>query len=526
MTHTLKQLFGGFAVLPLEIPLDRPVNALQMDSRKIQAGDVFVAITCDASVEHIQTAIQSGASCVVLEQDLLQREGHVLSAILSKTSYVPVDNARKTLGILASRFYQRQPSTIYAVTGTNGKSSVVTFLRQTLGLLGHRAASYGTVGLEMDGGSLMELDLPKLTTLDALSLHHLLDSLSEQKVDHFAFEASSHGLDQYRLHQAKVTVAAFTNLTQDHLDYHETMDAYFEAKSRLFTQVLVDGGTAVINGDSPYAKSLSLMLQDRDVTVLTYGVTDASGGGYDLEARSVSLEPGSIVFDLYQSGDFIRKYRLSIVGNFQVENILCMLGMVLGGLNQRRSIPLTLKDILGDNTSPDLLSQLISARGRMEYAGQVRDGHNKGAAIYVDYAHTPDALSRALQALRLHLENTGGQLHLVFGCGGNRDALKRHQMGQIAHELADQVIITDDNPRDEDPEFIRAQILASCPGAKGIPDRYTAIRIAIESLGQGDILLVAGKGHETGQIIRGKVLPFDDGAVVGELLRNASVPKS
>jgi UDP-N-acetylmuramoyl-L-alanyl-D-glutamate--2,6-diaminopimelate ligase len=252
-------------------------------------------------------------------------------------------------------------------------------------------------------------------------------------------------------------------------------------------------------------------------------VTDAAGGGFDIEARSVNLEPGSIVFDLYQSGEFVRSCRLSIVGNFQVENILCMLGMVLGGLNQGRSVPLTLKDILGDKTTPDLLSELTSARGRMELAGEIQDGHNKGAAIYVDYAHTPDALSRSLQALRLHLVNAGGQLHVVFGCGGNRDALKRHQMGQIAHELADRVIITDDNPRDEDPEFIRAQILAGCPDAVGIPDRYKAIQTAIESLRRGDILLVAGKGHETGQIIRGKILPFDDAAVVAELLTGAKV---
>lgn len=514
MAHTLKDLLSDFTLFPVETSLDQPYRSVQMDSRKVQSGDVFVAITCDASVDHIQTAIQSGASCIVLEQDLLQREGHLLSILLSNTPHVLVDNARKTLGILAFRLYPSQPKVIYAVTGTNGKSSVVTFLRQMLGLLGHSAASYGTVGLETDVASVHSLDLPKLTTLDALSLHQLLDSLASQGLDHFAFEASSHGLDQYRLHQVKVTVAAFTNLTQDHLDYHETMDAYFEAKSRLFTQVLVDGGTAVINGDSPYAKSLDLMLKNRPITLLTYGVTDAAGAGYDIEARSVRLEPGSIVFDLYQSGDFVRSCRLSIVGNFQVENILCMLGMVLGGVNQGRSTPLTLKDILGDSSKPDILSQLTGARGRMEFAGESENG----ASIYVDYAHTPDALSRALQALRLHLVNTRGRLHVVFGCGGNRDALKRHEMGKIAYDLADHVIVTDDNPRDEDPEFIRAQILAGCPNALGVPDRHVAIRTAMNRLGQGDILLVAGKGHETGQIIRGKVLPFDDVAVVEELL--------
>ena len=518
MTHTLNDLLSGFTMLSIETSPGHLFQSLQMDSRKVQSGDIFVATTCDASVDHIQAAIQSGAICVVLEQDLLQREGHVLSAILSNIPHVLVDNARKTLGILASRLYSRQPKVIYAVTGTNGKSSVVTFLRQMLGLLGYPAASYGTVGLETDVPSVCSLDLPKLTTLDALSFHQLLDSLSSQGVEHFVFEASSHGLDQYRLHQAKVTVAAFTNLTQDHLDYHETMDAYFEAKSRLFTQILVDGGTAVINGGSPYAKPLELMLQDRDITVLTYGVTAASGAGFDIEARSVRLEPGSIHFDLYQYGGLVCPCRLSIVGDFQVENILCVVGMVLGALNQGRSVPLSLKDILGNSTQSDLLSQLTSARGRMEFAGEGRPG----AAIYVDYAHTPDALSRSLQALRLHLVNTGGRLHLVFGCGGNRDALKRHQMGQIAHELADQVIVTDDNPRDEDPEFIRAQILSGCPDALGIPDRHMAIRRAIESLGQGDILLVAGKGHETGQIIRGKVFPFDDVAVIEELLESHS----
>lgn len=504
----------------LQTLLDQPMKSVQMDSRKVLPGDVFVAITCDASVEHIRTAIQLGAGTIVLERDLLQREGAVLTEILMNTPHIPVENARETLGILAAQLYPHQPETIYAVTGTNGKSSVVTFLRQMLDLLGHGAASYGTVGLELtDGAGCNNLGeaLPKLTTLDALSLHQLLDSLSNQGIQHFAFEASSHGLDQYRLHQAKVTVAAFTNLTQDHLDYHGTMDTYFEAKSRLFTQVLVEGGTAVINAMSPYAKPLMLMMRDRNINVLTYGVVDGAGGTFDIEARAVVLQPGAIVFDLYQNGVFVRHCRLSIVGNFQVENILCMLGMVLGGLNQGRSIPLTLKDILGDDTSVDLLSQLTSARGRMELAGETQG--EISAAIYVDYAHTPDALSRSLQALRLHLEGTAGKLHVVFGCGGNRDALKRAQMGTIAHELADRVIVTDDNPRDEDPNFIRAQILAHCPGALDVADRYTAIQRAIQSLGQGDILLVAGKGHETGQLVRDKILPFDDVAVVEEILR-------
>lgn len=518
MRRTLTQFLGDMLThIPLD-SADLAIQNVQMDSRCVQPGDVYVAITCDASFDHIQTALAAGAVAVVLERSLWQREDHRLSILLNAIPYGLVDNARESLSILAERSYPNQPSHLYAVTGTNGKSSVTTFLRQLLELLGQKVASYGTVGLEMDVPLKNEITLPKLTTLDALSLHRLLNVLAEEGVDHFAFEASSHGLDQCRLHKARVSVAGFTNFTQDHLDYHTSMETYFEAKARLFTQILQEGGTAVLNGKSSHSQSLRLMIQEKPLHIATYGTIDAGKeGGFDIEARNIQINHGHIVFDLYEKNEYVRKCQLNMVGGFQVENTLCALGMVQAGLNQGREIPLTLRDILGDDQERDLLSELISARGRMELAGQVRGSDGTESMIYVDYAHTPDALSRALQALRKHLEGTSGRLHVVFGCGGNRDALKRSQMGQIAQELADEVIVTDDNPRDEDPAFIRAQILAACPKARDVPDRLEAIRLAIDSLKSGDILLISGKGHETGQLIRGNTLPFDDVTIVAEL---------
>jgi UDP-N-acetylmuramoyl-L-alanyl-D-glutamate--2,6-diaminopimelate ligase len=521
MIPNLNRFLTTLTDMPISLPPDREINSLQMDSRQVKAGDIFVAIPCDDRIHHIHAAIEAGARVLVLDHTFLSQEADALSTIPPHVTVIPVQNARESLGKLAAFLYPQQPKPLYAVTGTNGKSSVVTFLRQFLGFLGHKAVSYGTVGLEhtnFEEGCPFPQDLPKLTTLDALSLHRLLHWLSTQGCEHFAFEASSHGLDQYRLHQAQVTVAGFTNLTHDHLDYHGTLETYFEAKARLFTQILGEGGTAVMNGMSPYTKSLQLLLQERPFQMITYGIGEGPKALYTLEARRLQLESNALSFELYQEDQFVRHCRLSMVGPFQVENVLCMLGMVLGGLNQGRSTPLTLKDILGDDREEDLLSHLRSARGRMELAGKT----DSGAPIYVDYAHTPDALLRALQALRLHLGDTGGQLHVVFGCGGNRDALKRKEMGIIAHDFADRVIITDDNPRDEDPPFIRSQIRAHCPGALDISDRFRAIQQAIDSLEAKDILIVTGKGHETGQIVRDRVFDFDDVQVIQEILGQRS----
>lgn len=492
--------------------IDQELKEIREDSRNVQSGDVFVAMTCDDIVNHIRVAVRQGAALIFVEKQVLQNEQERLPS----GAYIAVDNTRECLGVMASKRYPHQPQTIFAVTGTNGKSSVVSFVRQLLGALGRKAASLGTIGLEVTPDVSLapvlaqEAQLPKLTTPGAPAMHRLLNRLSDHGIDAFAFEASSHGLDQYRLHQVGVTVAAFTNLTQDHLDYHETMENYFQAKARLFTQILKEKGTAVINAASPYAKSLELLLKGKDIHVITYGVEEQA----DITARAVKVHRDCLCFNLYYKDQFLCPCTLNIVGHFQLENVLCALGMIAGMLLQQDvgNEEQLVKDLI---KICQYFPRLTSAKGRMQLAGVTP----KGASIYVDYAHTPDALSRALDALRHHLEDEG-QLVVVLGCGGNRDAMKRVQMGSIAHNKADTVIVTDDNPRDEDPQFIRAQILSGCKDGIDVPDRHQAIEYAISRLLPRDILLVAGKGHEAGQIIKDQSIPFDDVEVVRTILSN------
>lgn len=480
------------------------VTQLTQDSRDVCEKSLFVAITCDQVISHIQSAMKAHPVAVVVEESVFQAN----RAFLPKGIYILVDHARLALSQLASFVFPAQPDQIYAVTGTNGKSSVVTFVRQIIGQLGTPVVSLGTVGMELSPLDRVpefwerlknESKLPKLTTPDAVSLHRVLSMLKQAGVDHFVFEASSHGLEQYRLHCVRVTVAAFTNLTQDHLDYHGTMESYFEAKAKLFTQILKDKGTAILNAGSPHSRSLALLLAQREISIQTYGVEVEA----DLVATTISLTSNGISFDLVWKGQSFGRQNLFLVGEFQLENVLCATLMAVAG---------------GGYDIEDVISTyplLKSAKGRMELVGTT----DEGAMIYVDYAHTPDALLRALQALRLHLEeNAFAQLHLVFGCGGNRDVSKRHLMGDIAHRFADQVIVTDDNPRDEDPAYIRAQILSQCIKGREIPDRQEAIAQAIAELGPKDILLIAGKGHEQGQIVRDQILPFDDAQIVQQIL--------
>jgi UDP-N-acetylmuramoyl-L-alanyl-D-glutamate--2,6-diaminopimelate ligase len=329
----------------------------------------------------------------------------------------------------------------------------------------------------------------KLNTPDALTFHHNLQALSDSGISHCAFEASSHGLDQYRCHGARLKAAAFTNLTQDHLDYHPSMDSYFEAKARLFTEVLPSSGVAVLNAASPYEPSLRSMITGRGQQILRYGIDQSHA---DLQASISKIQGQQMRVDFTLLGQVWKDVPLNVVGEFQIENILCAMGMGLAtGLVPEQLIAAA--------------SQLVSARGRMEWIADTP----RGGSVYVDYAHSPDALERALKALRHHVGKKS-KLHLVFGCGGNRDAGKRSEMGTIAAQLADAVIVTDDNPRDEDPAFIRAQARVGCPHSKEMADRREAIHAGISQLKKGDILLVAGKGHEQGQIIGDRVIPFDD----------------
>jgi UDP-N-acetylmuramoyl-L-alanyl-D-glutamate--2,6-diaminopimelate ligase len=465
-------------------------SGVASDSRLVHPGYLFVAIACDQVTSNIRSALANGAQAVVIEQALLQQLGENAP----QANYIPVENARAELARLAVEFFPRQPKVNIAITGTNGKSSVATFVRQLWGALGYRAASFGTLGMEYTEveSSLPDMIVPKLTTPDALSMHALLDHLAESDIQHFVFEASSHGLQQYRSHQVKLMAAGFTNLTQDHLDYHGSMEAYFEAKTRLFSEILPMGKTAVININSPYAKALIYLINSRRQNLITYGLEAEA----DLVARNIRLHTTHMIVDFEYAGHHWKDIRINMVGGFQIENILCALGLVIGAG----------EDI--DHLIP-LLPSLESARGRMELATELP---NK-AAIFVDYAHTPDALQRALQSLRFHLKE-GARLHLVFGCGGDRDVGKRQPMGVIANQLADVVYVTDDNPRFEDPEYIRAQILLGCPKAQEIAHRELAIATAIQNLREHDILLIAGKGHEQGQLIRDQNIPFDDILIV------------
>lgn len=479
---------------------DLTFSHVSSDSRQIQLGDVFVAITCDTVFDNVRVAIASGASIVVAEHVLIDE----LQRQFPSVQLIAVTSAREALSIIASQLYSKQPERIYAVTGTNGKSSVVNFIRQILGELGRQSVSFGTVGLDFSSNVTVipKIDVPKLTTPDAFSMHKMLTQLTDAGVTDVAFEASSHGLDQCRLRQVKVTSAGFTNLTQDHLDYHGSMEEYFKAKVKLFTEVLTQDGAATINAGCPYGKSLALMLAHRPVRVVTYAV----GAEADLVAERIQLEQENIKFDLTYLGQSFGTQSVPVAGIFQIENILCTIGMIMGA-------GVALPEILA------VLPKIRSARGRMEYVGS----SDKGGAVYVDYAHTPDALMRALQALRLHAKNA--RVHVVFGCGGNRDSLKRPLMGKIADDLADVIIVTDDNPRHEDPSFIRAQIMAKSPRAVEVGDRRDAIATAIAGLSQGDVLLIAGKGHETGQLIKDTIVPFDDREVVLSCIQATNIAK-
>jgi UDP-N-acetylmuramoyl-L-alanyl-D-glutamate--2,6-diaminopimelate ligase len=469
---------------------------IHQDSRLASAGDLFVAIPCDMVEAHTRQAIQNGATTVVAEPALCAALRDIVSA---DVSWLPVPNVRQALSQIASEYYPRQPGTMVAVTGTNGKTSVVNYIKQFWRAAGCKAGTFGTLGIDVTEGFqwTVQPNPTRLTTPDALTFHQNIQALSDSGISHCAFEASSHGLDQFRIHGARLKAAAFTNLTQDHLDYHPTMEAYFEAKARLFTEVLPPSGTAVLNALSPYEPTLRSMVSSRGQQILRYGI-DLPGA--DLCGHVAAIQDQQMILDLELMGQAWKGIPLNVVGGFQVENILCAVGLAIAtGLAPAQIV--------------NIIPTLVSARGRMEWVSN----SPKGGAVYIDYAHSPDAMERSLMALRHHVPKRS-KLYVVFGCGGNRDAGKRAQMGKIAADLADSVIVTDDNPRDEDPAFIRAQVKVGCPDATEIQDRREAIGHALDKLKKGDILLIAGKGHEQGQIIGDRIIPFDDRTEVLSLL--------
>ena len=474
MSRTLADLFPEAADLPQAAA---PVSGLTADSRRVLPGGVFVAVpgtTADGRL-FAAAAGRAGALAVVAE-------GARPSDLDPDVAYLPVPDARRALARAAARLHSRQPGTVVAVTGTSGKSSVAEFVRQIFDRLGHASASLGTIGVVTAKGA----DYGSLTTPDPVSLHATLDRLAGEGITHLAMEASSHGIDQRRLDGVNLAAAGFTNLGRDHLDYHPTVEDYLAAKLRLFETLLPDSAPAVVNADGARADAVIAVARRRGLPVTTTG-----RGGEALRLLEARTEGFAQHLRLRAPAGRDHAVRLPLVGGFQIENALLAAGLVLATLGDGRRAEVIAA-----------LAHLTGVPGRMERVAEAN-----GALVIVDYAHKPDALEGVLAALRPF---ASGRLALVFGCGGDRDRGKRPLMGAIAARLADRVIVTDDNPRSEDPAAIRAAILAQAPGAAEIGDRGQAIRAAVRALRPGDILVVAGKGHETGQIVGDRTLPFSD----------------
>jgi len=468
---------------------DPAVSGISADSRQIKSGYIFVAIkgTSQNGADFIADATCRGASAVVIEQDMPH------DPVPDHVALIQTLNTRHALSVLASRFYPDQPKTIAAVTGTSGKTSTVQFTRSLWKTAGYKAASLGTLGLITDEGT----TYGNLTTPDSVALHKIMHDLAHEGVTHLAMEASSQGIAMRRLDSARVDLAAFTNLSRDHLDYHQTMEHYFAAKLRLFTSILKQGGWAVLNADAPEFDDLNAIVLARGCKVLSYGM---QGREIRLLSHAPCPHGQTMRFELLGQ---IYDIMLPLAGSFQVSNSLCALGLAVAGGCDPSSMA-------------HGLERLEGVAGRLELIGRTP----KGASIFVDYAHKPSALEHVLKAMRGHL-GEGARLYVVFGCGGNRDRGKRPLMGAIAQQYADRVIVTDDNPRHEDAAAIRKEILDGFQQGAApveIADRAQAIETAIKELAAGDVLVVAGKGHEEGQIIGHDVLPFHDGKEIKKVL--------
>jgi len=462
------------------------ITGLTADSRRVRPGFLFAALpgSKENGSSYIDDALMHGASIVLAQTGTKLPDG-------AKARLIESDNPRRALAQMAARFYNLQPDVIAAVTGTSGKTSTALFTQQLWMLFGiSQCASIGTLGVRAPG----LIRSGSLTTPDTVSLHAELADLAAAGVTHLVMEASSHGLDQYRLDGVHVSAAGYTNLSRDHLDYHTDMETYFMAKARLFTDVLARNGVAVLNADDEYFERLSDICTKSGHKVFSYGEN-----GKDIRILERTLRPIGQFLRLSVSGQ-VFEVLMPLVGQFQVMNALCALGLVLAGDGDAQSIV-------------PLLGRLHGVPGRLQLVA----GHPTGAAVYVDYAHKPAAVEAVLNTLRPHTE---GRLICVLGCGGDRDAGKRPIMGRIASGLSDLVIITDDNPRSEDPAAIRAAMKEGAPDATEIPGRREAIEYAIDKLQKGDVLVIAGKGHEQGQIIGDTVEPFDDVQVARETIEN------
>ncbi|MEP0964431.1 MAG: UDP-N-acetylmuramoyl-L-alanyl-D-glutamate--2,6-diaminopimelate ligase [Roseobacter sp.] len=455
------------------------VTGLAVDSRDVRDGFLFVALPGSKvhGAEFIPYALRMGAAAVLTD---VAGSEIAAEALANSTAALVISEApREALARTAALWFGAQPETLIAITGTNGKTSVATFVRQIWTLLGHKAINLGTTGVE----GAWQAPLSH-TTPEPITLHRTLAEAVENGISHAAMEASSHGLDQRRLDGVTLRAAGFTNITQDHLDYHPSFEDYFDAKSGLFARVLPEEAQAVINVDVERGVDMAAIANARGCSVVNVGrdIGDMHLGNIQVDAT------GQTVCFLYHGTQHVR--RLPLIGDFQAENVMLAAAIVIA---------------CGDDPAEvfDTLDQLTTVRGRMQLAAT----RENGASVFVDFAHTPDAVATAIKALRPHVL---GRLIVIIGAGGDRDTTKRPLMGQAAAEHADLVIVTDDNPRSEDPATIRAAVLLGAPDAMEVGDRAEAILRGVDALGPGDALLIAGKGHETGQIIGDDILPFDD----------------
>ena len=460
---------------PINIDI-KSLKGVAQDNRQVKAGYLFAALQGEHADgrDYIDDALKRGASVILSDKSVRLPED-------SKAILITEDEPRQAFSHIVADFYQKQPAHILAVGGTNGKTSVAYFVNQLWTALGKKSFYYGTISGAM-------------TTLPPVLMHEMLAKLSEEGVTHVALEASSQGLDHYRIDGVRVNIAAFTSFSQDHLDYHADMETYLQAKLRLFSDVLSDNGVAVLNADIPEYDRIFAVCQVRGVRVLSYGEK-----GQDIRLISNEISGDIQKVEIEVTG---KRYviALPLVGQFQVMNALCALGCIIAH-------------------EPQNFDAAISALESIQpVPGRLQAIVNGAFHAYVDYAHTPDALENVLNALRLH---TQGRLICVFGCGGDRDKNKRAVMGEIVARLADIAIVTDDNPRSENPAAIRKQVLSQMDGdVHEIADRGEAIKFAVQQMNENDILLVAGKGHEKGQVVGGVSHPFDDVCEVNNALRN------
>jgi UDP-N-acetylmuramoyl-L-alanyl-D-glutamate--2,6-diaminopimelate ligase len=459
---------------------DAAVTGLSVDSRTVKAGHLFAALPGAKAHggEFISYALRMGAGAVLTDRAGAEIGRAELSA--SSAALVVTEDPRQALAFAAALWFGKQPETVVAVTGTNGKTSVASFTQQIWTELGLQAANIGTTGVE----GAFTAPSPH-TTPEPITLHRLLSEMAAAGVTHAAMEASSHGLDQRRIDGVRLAAAGFTNFTQDHLDYHTTFDAYFAAKAGLFSRVLPEDGIAVINMHDPCGADMAEIARGRGQSVLMVG----RAGEDDLRILGQRFDATGQDLRFAWKGS-PHMARLHLIGGFQASNVLVAAGLAIAAGEDAEAVFA-------------VLPKLTTVRGRMQLAA-TRDN---GASVFVDYAHTPDAVATALKALRPHVL---GRIVVVLGAGGDRDTGKRPLMGAAAAQYADSVIVTDDNPRTEDPAAIRAAVLAAAPEATEVGDRAEAILRGVDALGPGDALLIAGKGHETGQVIGTDVYPFDD----------------